>query len=428
MTTTVRAAVPAAAVAPRLAPLAELALGAPLPVRFEAWDGSTVGPVAAPATIRLHTPDALRRILWSPDELGLGRAYVAGDADLDGDVIETLRALRAPRPDLATRARLATRALRLARELGVLGPPLPTPPEEARPRGRLHSLRRDAAAISHHYDVGNAFYRLVLGPAMTYSCARWGGDVTTLEDAQTAKHDLVARKLGLADRPGARLLDVGCGWGSMAIHAASRYAVTAVGITISREQYEDATERVKEGGLDDRVEIRLQDYRTLGGERFDALSSIGMFEHVGARRTAEYFTTLRSLLRPGGRLLNHAISKVGGSRLARRSFVGRYVFPDGELLDVADVVAAMQDSGFEVRDVESLREHYALTLRAWIAALEANWDAAVREVGEGRARVWRAYMAGSVIGFEEGDLAVHQVLGVVPEAGGASRMPLRRDW
>jgi cyclopropane-fatty-acyl-phospholipid synthase len=416
------------AVAPRLEPLAELAFSGPAPVRFEAWDGSTLGPPDAAATIRLRSPDALRRVLWSPDELGLGRAYVAGEADLEGDIVETMRALRIPRPDLHTRGRLVAAALRVARELGILGRPAPPPPEEAHPRGRLHSRGRDAEAISHHYDVGNAFYRLVLGPSLTYSCARWGDDTETVADAQAAKHDLVARKLGLHRQPDLRLLDVGCGWGSMALHAAALHRAQVVGITISHEQFDLATERVKEAGVDDRVEIRLQDYRALGGETFDAISSIGMFEHVGARRTAEYFTTLRGLLRPRGRLLNHAISKVGGSRLGTRSFVGRYVFPDGELLDVADVVRSMESAGFEVRDVESLREHYALTLRAWIRALEANWDEAVREVGEGRARVWRAYMAGSVVGFEEGDIAIHQVLGVVPEADGSSGMPLRRDW
>ncbi len=201
-----------------------------------------------------------------------------------------------------------------------------------------------------------------------------------------------------------------------------------MGITISEQQYASATDRVKEAGLDDRVDIRLQDYRALRGETFDVISSIGMFEHVGSERTTQYFRTLRDALVPGGRLLNHAISKTGGSKLSPRSFVGRYVFPDGELLDVADVTRAMEAAGFEVRDVESLREHYALTLRAWIDALERNWDAAVQEVGQGRARVWRAYMAGSVVGFEEGDIAVHQVLGVRRSRNGASGMPLRRTW
>jgi len=376
----------------------------------------------------VHSPTALRRILWSPDELGLGRAYVAGDVDLDGDVIEGLRAMEMHPPHGAARVRVLREAWRVATSLGLLGPPPAPPPEEAHVHGRLHSLGRDAAAISHHYDVGNDFYALILGPSMTYSCARWGGSTPTLEAAQAAKHDLVCRKLGLAEGPGRRLLDVGCGWGSMAIHAARNYDANVVGITISEQQLAAARRRVEEAGVADRVEIRLQDYRTLHGERFDAISSIGMFEHVGEARMAEYFRVLRRLLGPGGRLLNHAISKIGGTRLGRRSFIGRYVFPDGELIDVAAVIGAAEAAGFEVRDVESLREHYARTLRAWVANLEREWPNAVRAVGEGRARVWRAYMAGSVLGFEEGRIAVHQTLGIVPGADGESGMPLRRDW
>ena len=420
-------AAPSAAAA--LASLTELVFDGPPPVAFELWDGSRIeSATTGGPTVRLRSPVALRRLLWAPDELGLGRAYVAGDADLDGDVIETLRALRIPQPTGRKRAQLVGRAARAAVALDAIGPPPPPPPEEVRLRGRRHTRRRDSHAVSHHYDVGNAFYRMMLGPTMTYSCARWGGDVTDIDAAQTAKHDLVCRKLGLDGRHDIRLLDVGCGWGTMAMHAAAEYGARAVGITISEQQFARATDRVKEAGLDARVEIRLQDYRELRGETFDVISSIGMFEHVGSERTTEYFRTLRDALVPGGRLLNHAISKPGGSKLSPRSFIGRYVFPDGELLDVADVTRAMEAAGFEVRDVESLREHYALTLRAWIDALEHHWDAAVREVGEGRARCGRAYMAGSVVGFEEGDIAVHQVLGVRRTAAGASGMPLRRTW
>jgi cyclopropane-fatty-acyl-phospholipid synthase len=319
-------------------------------------------------------------------------------------------------------------AWRAARALHLVGPPPAPPPEEAHVHGRRHSIRRDASAISHHYDVGNDFYEIVLGPSMTYSCARWGQHTTDLSAAQAAKHDLVCRKLGLADGPGRRLLDVGCGWGSMAIHAAREYRAEVVGITISREQCALARERVRASGVADRVDIRLQDYRSLAGERFDAISSIGMFEHVGAARMAQYFSTLRSLLGPHGRLLNHAISRVGGSRLDRHGFIGRYVFPDGELVDVAAAVDAAERAGFEVRDVESLREHYAHTLRAWVHNLEQGWSAAVRAAGEGRARVWRAYMAGSARGFDAGRIFIHQTLAVVPADDGTSGMPLRRDW
>jgi cyclopropane-fatty-acyl-phospholipid synthase len=410
-------------------PLLTTAFGPRPPVRIEFWDGSVTGPQDGPGTIRVHSPDAVRRIVWALGELGLGRAFVAGDLDIDGDICGTLRALQA---GAARDARLglpgSLAALRAAASLGVLGRPPAPPPEEARPHGWLHSPGRDAYDISHHYDVGNEFYRLVLGPSMTYSCALFAEPgTTTLEQAQSAKHELIARKLGL--RQGMRLLDVGCGWGSLALHAAAAHGVRVVGVTISREQAELARERVAAAGLAGRVEICLQDYRDLRGEQFDAISSVGMFEHVGHKRMAEYFTTLRALLRPHGRLLNHAISSVGGSVPGRRSFVGRYVFPDGELIDVGQVVLAMEEAGFEVRDVESLREHYALTLRAWIANLESRWEEAVAAAGEARARVWRLYMAGSALGFEDGGVSVHQVLGVVPDATGAAAMPAtRRGW
>jgi cyclopropane-fatty-acyl-phospholipid synthase len=286
---------------------------------------------------------------------------------------------------------------------------------------------RDAAVISHHYDISNEFYRLILGTSMTYSCARFVQPSTTLEAAQQSKHDLVCRKLGLPERRGLRLLDVGCGWGSLALHAASHYGADVVGITLSTAQADLARLRVKEAGLDDQIEIRVQDYRDLRSEHFDAISSIGMFEHVGTEQTAEYFTTLHSLLGDEGRLLNHAISSVGGSRMSRKSFIGRYVFPDGELIDVGQVVLAMERAGFEVRDVESLREHYARTLQAWVKNLEVNWDAAVAEVGVQRTRIWHLYMAASANGFEDGGISIHQVLGVQAAPDGRSGMPATRN-
>jgi cyclopropane-fatty-acyl-phospholipid synthase len=411
-----------------LAPFVETWVG-DLPVEVRFWDGSRLGPDDGPGALVVRTKDALRRILWAPGELGIGRAYVAGDLDVEGDLLPVVGALRPAGTRLRQGARALPAALLAAGRLGALGRPLAPPPEEARPRGRRHSKGRDAQAVSHHYDVGNDFYRLVLGEAMTYSCARFVAPTDTLEAAQAAKHELICRKLGLHERPDARLLDVGCGWGSMALHAARHHDARVVGITISREQADLAQRRVDDAGLGDLVEIRLQDYRDLSGEQFDAISSIGMFEHVGKRRMAEYFTTLRASLRPGGRLLNHAISSVGGSRLPKRSFAGRYVFPDGELIDVADVVLALEATGFEVRDVESMREHYAQTLRHWVANLERRWDDAVGLVGEGRARVWLLYMAASSLGFESGDLGLHQVLAVVPGDDGRSDMPAtRRDW
>jgi cyclopropane-fatty-acyl-phospholipid synthase len=360
--------------------------------------------------------------------LGMSRAFVASDLDIEGDIFELLRVLRVAAPeDLHLGAEAVTATLGALRRLGVVPTPLPPPPEEARPKGWLHSKRRDAKAISHHYDVGNDFYRLVLGPSMTYSCARFGLPSTTLEEAQAAKHELICRKLGLHTRPGLRLLDVGCGWGSMAMHAAAHHGASVVGVTISQAQAELARKRVADAGLTDQVDIRLQDYRDVRGETFDAISSVGMFEHVGAKRIGTYFETLRALLSPQGRLLNHAISSVGGSNMGRRSFIARYVFPDGELIDVGDVVLAMERAGFEVRDVESLREHYARTLRSWVANLEGSWDQALAEVGPARARIWRLYMAGSALSFETGLVAIHQVLGVAADSRGASGMPATRD-
>lgn len=414
-------------------PLVGALLGEDVAIRFAFWDGSSIEPRSRPAvaTARFASADAVRRVLWMPNELGLGRAYVAGDLDLDGDIFAAVAALRdsKPAPGVVAGIKAVPTAIDAARRIGALGRPLPPPPEEARLDGWRHSLHRDSRAISHHYDVGNDFYRLVLGSSMTYSCARFIDPTSTLEEAQAAKHDLVCRKLGLHERPGARLLDVGCGWGSMAMHAAGNYGARVVGVTISKQQAELARRRVADAGLSELVEIRLQDYRELGGETFDAISSIGMSEHVGHDKIDRYFSTLRAALRPQGRLLNHAISSVGGSTLGRTSFVGRYVFPDGELLDVGRTVLSMEAAGFEVRDVESLREHYALTLRQWVANLEADWDRAVALVGAPRAKIWRLYMAGSAVGFEDGGIGIHQVLGLAPDADGTSGMPrTRADW
>ena len=402
-------------------------LGSDLPVRIRAYDGSDVGPADARTTVILRSPEALARMVTAPGELGLARAYVAGALDIEGDIYGLME-LRRFLPEVKLTPRQVWALLKLVGLKNLRR--IPPPPEEHRPsRGRLHSKRRDADAISHHYDVSNEFYELVLGPSMTYSCAVFSDPSETLEQAQANKYELICRKLGL--RPGMRLLDIGCGWGGMVIHAAQHHGVEAVGITLSQNQVEYARKWVAEAGLTDRVEIRLQDYRDVDDGPFDAVSSIGMFEHVGLARLGTYFDQIGRLLRPGGRVLNHAISRTSSTerqRISRGGFIDRYVFPDGELHEVGTVISALQDRGLEVRHMENLREHYALTLRRWVANLEAQWDDAVAETSEGRARVWRLYMAGSAVMFEENRIHVDQVLAVKTPASGRSGLPLRPDW
>ncbi|MET9892229.1 cyclopropane-fatty-acyl-phospholipid synthase family protein [Streptomyces sp. NPDC006465] len=424
--------------APRLNSLVEQLLGAPLPLRIRAWDGSEAGPPGAPALV-VRNRRALRRLLWRPGELGLARAWVSGDLGVEGDLYTALdlisglvwhrgedaRGLREALRDPEVRA--AVRGL-----VRMAGPPLPPAPpvEEVRRRRHLHTKRSDRRAISHHYDVGNDFYEIVLGPSMVYSCAYWDED-GTLEEAQRDKLELVAGKLAL--KPGQRLLDVGCGWGSMAIHAARDHGATVVGVTLSREQAAYARKRVADEGLTDKVEIRVQDYRDVADGPYDAISSIGMAEHVGAERYLEYAEVLNRLLKPGGRLLNHQIARRpqrDESTYSVDEFIDAYVFPDGELAPIGTTVTQLERAGFEVRDVESLREHYALTLRGWVANLEAGWSRAVRLTSPGRARVWRLYMAASAVAFERNNIGVNQVLAVkTPGGSGASGMPLRaRTW
>jgi cyclopropane-fatty-acyl-phospholipid synthase len=431
----------------RIAPLVHELLGRPATVAVEAFDGSAAGPPDPAAVVVVRRPDALRRVIQRPGELGVARAFIAGDLDVEGDVYVVLRLAFEGLSVRLDRA-LVTAA---ARAVGTdLLRPMPPPPEEARLGGRLHSRGRDAAAISHHYDVSNDFYRLVLGSAMTYSCAVFRDPADDLADAQERKHELVSRKLGLDE--GMRVLDVGCGWGSMLIHAARHHGVHGVGITISGAQADLAAKRVAEAGLADRIQIRLQDYRDIDDGPFDAISSIGMFEHVGRARMPAYNLKLHGLLRPGGRLLNHGICRpgypqpdtsvgraaatirrlstaAGSSRTSRidSPLMERYVFPDGELHEIGTVVSLMSEVGFETRDVENLREHYALTLRNWVANLEGSWAEAVAMVGEGRARVWRMYMAACAIGFEVGSTQIHQVLAVRAETG-PSGLPLRPSF
>ncbi|MBK3646120.1 cyclopropane-fatty-acyl-phospholipid synthase family protein [Streptomyces sp. MBT33] len=424
--------------ASRLKSLVEQLLGAPLPVRIRAWDGSQAGPPDAPALV-VRNRRAVRRLLWKPGELGLARAWVAGDLDVEGDLYAALDLMAELVWERGEDARSLLQMLRdpevraaargLVRVAGLPLPPAP-PREEVRRARHLHTKRTDKRAISHHYDVGNDFYEIVLGPSMVYSCAYWPSPDATLEQAQHDKLELVCRKLGLTE--GQRLLDVGCGWGSMAIHAAREHGVSVVGITLSHEQAAYARKRVAGEGLTDRVEIRVQDYRDVTDGPYDVISSIGMAEHVGADRYLEYAENLHRLLRPGGRLLNHQIARRpqrDESAYDVDEFIDAYVFPDGELAPLGTTVTQLERAGFEVRDVESLREHYGLTLRRWVANLESQWPRAMRLAGPGRARVWRLYMAACALAFEHNRIGVNQVLAVrTPEEGG-SGMPLRaRTW
>lgn len=415
-------------------------LGRLVPISVVMPDGRTITDPDAVATLHIRTDDALAHVVRSPGELGFARAYVSGGIDVDGDLWAVLDAVGRH----ADALRLTPRQLsELARAVGVdaLRHRPPRPPEEIDVGGRIgvHSRQRDARAVSHHYDVGNDFYRLLLGPTLVYSCAVFESATDTLEQAQRNKLELICRKLDL--QPGQRLLDVGCGWGSLLLHAARHHGVRGVGVTLSKEQAALATERVAAAGLSDRIEIRIQDYRDIPDRGFDAVSSVGMFEHVGAEQMAVYLRRLHDLVRPGGRVLNHQIGRAphrgGTSRLPRpggraadrvaidrRSFIHRYVFPDGALHRIGNLVEAVEEAGLEVRHLESIREHYDLTLRHWSANLEANWDRAVAASSEGRARVWRLYLAGSALSFRRGDISVHQILAVRSE-GGTSGMPFR---
>ncbi|MDZ4265336.1 MAG: cyclopropane-fatty-acyl-phospholipid synthase family protein, partial [Mycobacterium sp.] len=392
-------------IAETVAPLVRAAVGRDVPVKIRCWDGSRSGPASAQWQLNLVNRRGLRRLLWAPNELGFARAYVSGDIDIEGDLLAGLDVLEqmsdpSRGPGVRTDAEMKKALAKAALRLGIIGPPPKPPAEEVKlARGHRHDRRRDAAAISHHYDVGNDFYRLVLGESMTYSCGYWAQPGEDLAAAQYAKCDLVARKLGLT--AGMRVLDVGCGWGTFALHAARNYGVHLVGVTLSHQQAGYASKRMVAEGIAERVQIRVQDYRDVDDGPFDAISSIGMAEHVGVALLPTYAAQLYALLRPQGRLLNHAISRRPGKRagFSKTSFIDRYVFPDGELEPMATMIEALEGAGFEIRDVEALREHYALTLRAWVANLEGNWEEAVALSSAGRARVWRLFMAGSALGF-----------------------------
>ena len=405
-----------------------------LPMHFTAYDGSSGGPVDAELGLHLRTERGLAYLLTAPGDLGFARAYVAGDLDVSGvhpgDPYDLLVLLMS---NLRFKPPTPAEALAIVRSLGVdkLRPPTP-PREEAPPRWRRvmegvrHSMGRDAESISHHYDVSNRFYELVLGPSMTYTCAVFPELDSTLEQAQTEKYDLVARKLDL--KPGQRLLDVGCGWGGMVRHAAREYGVRALGVTLSLQQDEWAKAAIDGEHLADLAEVRHCDYRDVAESGFDAVSSIGLTEHIGIRSYPAYFSFLRDRLRPEGRLLNHSITRPDNRRKEIGQFIDRYVFPDGELTGSGRIISEVQNVGLEVMHEEKLRRHYALTLTSWCRNLVEHWDECVAEVGAGTARVWGLYMAGSRLGFERNEIQLHQVLAVRTDDQGNDGFPLRPSW
>jgi cyclopropane-fatty-acyl-phospholipid synthase len=411
--------------APALAALVEPLFGGELPVRLRAWDGSEHGPADAPVVV-LRSRKALRRLAWNPGELGLAQAYVTGEIDVEGDLFEGFRRIWATirekeltggRPEVLPVVKTALR-------YGVVGLPPKPPTSQARLQGKLHSLLRDRAAISHHYDLSNDFYSLILDPHMAYSCGYYRSDDETVEQAQTNKLELIAQKLGVV--PGGRHLDIGCGWGSLSLYLAEKHGVRVLGVTIAKEQKAFIDERIKERGLSDLVEIRLQDYREVPEKDFDSVSSIEMGEHVGAENYPVFTALIASRLRDGGRALIQQMSR--RDRPGGGAFIEAYIAPDMHMRPVGETVALIEDSGLEVRDVHMMREHYVKTILAWYDSFESNWDRAVELVGEEVARVWRLYMVGSALVFEEGRMGVDQVLAVKKSPAGASGMPLVRTW
>jgi cyclopropane-fatty-acyl-phospholipid synthase len=398
--------------------------------RVTAYDGSASGPAGSDITLDFRSPKALSYLITAPGSLGLARAYISGELEISGSLYELLSMLWTDGDGIS--ALSWPDRIEIIRNLDREVFRLVEPPAEEYGARRLkhgfrHSKSRDAAAISHHYDVGNTFYEWVLGPSMTYTCACYPEADSTLEEAQAHKYDLVARKLDL--KPGMRLLDVGCGWGGMVRHAAKHYGVQALGVTLSRQQAEWAAKAIADDGLTGVAEVRYADYRDVREGNFDAVSSIGLTEHIGLRNLPAYFRFLRSKVRPQGRLLNHSITRpTTTERVHLKGFIDSYVFPDGEIEGVGAIISAMQDNGFEIRHDENLREHYAKTLHGWCDNLDAHWDEAVDDVGLGRVKVWALYMAGSRLGFERHKLELHQVLGVRVDENGDNGMPLRYDW
>jgi cyclopropane fatty-acyl-phospholipid synthase-like methyltransferase/DUF1365 family protein len=407
-------------VAGRLQSLVNEFAGLDLPVGIRAWDASTAGPSTGP-TVVLRSRRALRRIVARPGELGLARAYVTGDLDVEGDLTDGLRQVWAAaraRPERTGQPSIATklRALASIGQLGVIGLPPKPPASEAKVTGRLHSRNRDRAVIAHHYDLSNEFYELVLDETMAYSSAYYTQTDQTqtdqpLADAQRAKLDLICRKLALA--PGMRLLDVGCGWGSLILHAAEHYGIDATGVTLSQQQRQFVNKRIADRGLADHVRVELVDYRELDlADEYDAVSSIEMGEHVGEANYPVYVRTLHDAVRSGGRLLLQQMSRPAGTAPGGGRFIEAYIAPDMHMRRLHQTMAFLERAGFEISDVEAMRMHYVYTARAWLVNFERNYAAIVALVGEEVARVWRLYLVGGALSFEEGRMGVDQILAV----------------
>lgn len=404
------------------------------PLKFIAYDGSTAGSHDAEMGLELTSPRGATYLATAPGELGLARAYVSGDLRMHGvhpgDPYELLITLT----DRVNFKRPSARVLaNVVRSIGIENLlPIAPPPQETPPRWRrmldgvLHSKTRDAEAIHHHYDVSNTFYEWVLGPSMTYTCAVYPTAVATLEEAQENKYRLIFEKLRL--QPGDRLLDVGCGWGGMVRYAA-RQGVRVTGATLSAEQAKWAQQAIKDEGLTDLAEVRHSDYRDVPEAGFDAVSSIGLTEHIGVRNYPAYFGFLKSKLRTGGLLLNHCITRHDNKSTSfAGEFTDRYVFPDGELTGSGRIITEIQEAGLEVLHEENLRHHYAMTLRDWCRNLVNHWDEAVEEVGLPIAKVWGLYMAASRVAFERNNLQLHHVLAANVDTWGDDDLPLRPWW
>ncbi|KRE41540.1 SAM-dependent methyltransferase [Knoellia sp. Soil729] len=417
---------------PTIAELVDSAVEGPLPLRITAYDGSKTGPDSASRTVHIANHRAVSYLATAPGDLGMARAYTTGDLVLEGvhpgdpyDVIVDLERLHFRRPD----PRLI---LDLARVLGPRGlTPPPPPPQESLPRwrrvteGLRHSFTRDREAIHHHYDVSNRFYELVLGPSMAYTCAVFPDRESGLDAAQENKYRLVFDKLAL--KPGDHLLDIGCGWGGMVRYAARR-GVRATGVTLSREQATWAQEAIEREGLGDLASVSFDDYRNVTQTGFDAISSIGITEHIGVQNYPDYFRWMLAHVKEGGLVLNHCITRPDNRPKSTGAFIDRYIFPDGELTGSGRIITTMQDVGFEVLHEENLREHYAMTLAGWCDNLVKNWDQCVEQVGEGTARVWGLYLAGSRRGFERNVVQLHQVLAARLDQSRLPQVPLRPWW